>query len=54
MGTKKYIKNRVKSRRRRNKKGTRQKRQYGGSNPQMPTGKGSDYQVPPPPKPEDM
>ena len=31
MGTKKYIKNKLKSRRRRNKRGTRQK-QRGGSN----------------------
>ena len=50
MGTKKYIKNKLKSRRRRNK-GTRQKRQYGGSNSKI-----QKHDMPnlPPPKPEGM
>jgi len=52
MGTKKYIKNKLKSRRRRNKRGTRQKQGYrGGSNSKIEK---HDMQNLPPPKPSGM
>jgi hypothetical protein len=47
MRTKKYIKNKLKSRRNRKKKGTRQMKQRGGM-------KETKNDLPPPPKPDDM